>query len=223
MERAMNVTEKIRQEYRDGQLTETIVRRVEKVLFRRLGQVLKITPFYLYQEGIFRDDWQSSANDFDQYEINFLGYEDMKEIAALSRGDWASEEKLLARLKDGHKCFGAKYQGKIAAFTWSGFESCHSQHYRFPLRGNEAYLWDAFTIPSFRGRGIAPYLRFKFYKELQKLGRNIFYSITLFSNEPAVRFKKKLNAKPLILAIHIRLLEKWSWSWKIKNYRYDMD
>lgn len=219
----MNVIKKIRHKYRDGQLTEALVRRVKTVLFRRLRQVLTIKPFYLYKEGIFRDDWQSSVNDFDQYEINFLGYEDMKEIAALSRGDWASEEELLARLKDGHKCFGAKYQGKIVAFTWSGFERCQYRNYGFPLRGDEAYLWDAFTIPSLRGKGIAPYLRFKFCNELQKLGRNTFYSITVCSNKPAVRFKKKLNAKRLILAIHIRLLEKWSWSWKIKNYRYDMD
>ena len=219
----MDVIEKVRQKYRDGQLTETIVRRVKWVLRRRLQQVLKITPFYLHKEGIFRDDWQSIANDFDQYEINFLSYEDMKEIAALSRDDWASEEKLLARLKNGHKCFGAKYQGKIAAFTWSHFERCGAPEYRFPLKRNEAYLWDAFTLPSFRGKGIAPYLRLKFYKELQKLGCDTFYSITFCSNKPAVRFKEKLNAKILMLAIHIRLLEKWSWSWKIKNYRYDMD
>ncbi|MHC4843946.1 MAG: GNAT family N-acetyltransferase [Planctomycetota bacterium] len=222
MDRAMDVTEKIRQKYREGQLTEAIVKKLKTVLIRRLDQVLKITPFYLYQEGIFRDDWQSFANEFDQYEVNFLGYEDMKEIETLSRGDWSSEERLLGRFNDGEKCFGAKYQGKIAAFTWSNFESCHDKRYKFPLRDDEAYLWDAFTIPSFRGKGIAPYLRFKFYEELQKLGRNTFYSITLCSNKSALRFKKKLNAKPLILAIHVRLLKKWSWSWKIKNYRYDM-
>jgi GNAT superfamily N-acetyltransferase len=221
MDRAMDVTEKRRQKYRNGQLTEAIAGRLKTVLFRRLDQVLKIIPFYLYQEGIFRDDWQSSADDFDQYEIGFLSHKDMKEIA-LSRNGWAPEEHLLARLDAGHKCFGAKYQGKIVAFTWSGFEECHYRNYRFPLRGNEAYLWDAFTMPSFRGQGIAPHLRLKFCEELQKLGRNTFYSITLCSNEPAVRFKKKLNAKPLILAIHVRLFKKWHWSWKIKNYRHDI-
>lgn len=221
----MNVIVKIWQKYREGKLTEAILRRVKEALIRRLKQVLNITPFYFYKEGIFKDDWQGSVNDFDQYETGFLGYEDMKEIGALSRGygDGASEDTLLARIKDGHKCFGAKYQGKIAAFVWSSFDSCHAPQYRFPLRGNEVYLWDTFTMPSFRGKGLAPYIWVKFCEELQKLGYDTFYSITLCSNKPALRFRKKLNAKPLILAIHIRLLKKWSWSWKIKSYRNDMD
>ena len=219
----MNIIKKIGHKYKDGQLIETILWRLRKTVLdplKKLGFI--ITPFYLYEEGLSGDIWKSRKDNFDQYEIGFLSPPDMKEIAALSRGDWASEEELLARLKDGHKCFGAKYQGKIVAFTWSGFERCQYRNYGFPLRGDEAYLWDAFTIPSLRGKGIAPYLRFKFYEELQKLGRNTFYSITLCSNKPALRFKKKLNAKPLILAIYIRLLKKRSWSWKIKNYRYDM-
>ena len=78
IERSMNVTEKIRQRYRDGQLTEAIVKKVKTALIRQLDQVLKITPFYLYREGIFRGDRQSFANEFDQYEIGFLGYDDMK-------------------------------------------------------------------------------------------------------------------------------------------------
>ena len=224
MDRAMDLIEKIRQKYRDGQLTEAVVEKVKAVLIRRLHQVLKLTPFILYQEGISRDDWQSTANDFNQYEIGFLDYEDIKEIAAIEpHYEWLTIEKLSAGLKNGEKFFGAKYRGKIVSFSWARFESSDDPFYRFPLRENEVYFWYSYTVSSFRGKGIAPYLRRKFYNELHKLGRDTFHSITHCSNKPAVRFKEKLNAKPLKLFIRIRLLKKWSWSWKIKNYRYDMD
>jgi GNAT superfamily N-acetyltransferase len=142
----------------------------------------------------------------------------MKEIAELSRGDWSSEEKLLARFNDGQKCFGAKYQGKIVSFTWSNFGSCHDLLYKFPLRDDEAYLYDAFTLPSFRGKGIAPYLRVRFYKELEILGQNKFYSISRYLNKPAINFKKKLNARPILLGINLASPRKRYLSLKIKSH-----
>jgi len=215
----MNIIKKIGHKYKDGQLIETILWRLRKTVLDPLKKIgFIITPFYLYEEGLSGDIWKSRKDNFDQYEIGFLSPPDMKEIAALSRGDFSSEEKLLARLNDGQKCFGAKYQGKIVAFTWSNFESCDSSLYKFRLRDDEAYLWDAFTIPSSRGKGIAPYLRLRFQKKLETLGRNKSYSITLFFNRPAISFKKKLNARPIFLGINLASRRKCYLSLKIKSH-----
>ena len=215
----MNVIRKIRHKHRDGQLIEATLWKLKKSVLNPLHKIgLKITPFYLYEEGHFGAIWKSRKDDFDEYEIGFLSPRDMKEIAALSRGDWSSEEKLLARFNDGQKCFGAKYPGKIVAFTWSNFESCHDSLYKFPLRDDEAYLWDAFTIPSSRGKGIAPYLRLRFQKKLETLGRNKSYSITLFFNRPAISFKNKLNARPIFLGINLASRRKCYLSLKIKSH-----
>jgi hypothetical protein len=162
---------------------------------------------------------QSPTHGFDEYAIGFLGPEDMKEIAEIPSRK-ISEEVLLARLGEGKKCFGAKYHGKLAAFTWCNFESCSDPIYRFKLKDNEVYLFDAYTLESFRGKNIAPYLRFKCYEALKALGRNNFYSLSLYFNKPAIKFKKKLNARPLILGLYINVLGRWDRTWKIKKYCY---
>jgi GNAT superfamily N-acetyltransferase len=215
----MNVLEKTRQKYRQGLLTDTIVRKLDKFLFRKLSEKgLKIIPFYLYEEGIFGADWKIYRDGFNEYAIGFLGFQDMKEISSFPRADWASERDLLSRLNDNHKCYGAKYNGRIVAFTWCNFVSCHSLIYKFQLEENEAYLWDAYTSEDFRGKGIAPYLRFKFYEELETLGRNKFYSMSILPNRPAIRFKEKLNARPLILGIYFGKLKKRFFTIRIKTY-----
>ena len=216
----MIVIEKLNYKIRHGLVTDAMVAKLDKILLRRLRSknINVIIPFYLYLEGIFGEYSQYDRDGFEDYEIGFLKPEDMKEIASYQRDGWASEKDLLARLSDGHKCYGVKYRGKIAAFAWCNFQRCHSFLYKFPLRDNEAYLWDAYTIESFRGRGIAPHLRFKFYKVLHTMGRNRFYSFSLFFNRSAIRFKSKLNARPLILCLHFKGLKKNYMSLKITNY-----
>jgi hypothetical protein len=185
-------------------------------LLRRFG--LYITPFYLYLEGNFGQEGQASNNSLNEYDLGFLGPEDMNEVANSERE--GSEKELLARLDEGKKCFAARYHGQLAAYTWCDFESCHAEYYKFKLKKNEAYLFSAHTLMPFRGKNLSPYLRFKFYQSLETLGRNKFYSITLYFNKPAIKFKKKLHAKPLMLGLYIVIFKKWSWSWRIKDYHY---
>jgi len=142
----------------------------------------------------------------------------MEEIALFPRDSWSSEKELLARLSKGHKCYAAKYHNKIVAFTWCNFVNCHSILYNFPLKENEAYLYDAYTTESFRGKGIAPYLRCKFYEALHTMERDVFYSISLLFNKSAVRFKSKLDARLLLLAIHFKRPKKNYLSLKIKDF-----
>ena len=71
---------------------------------------------------------------------------------------------------------------------------------------------------SYRGKGIAPYIRYQLYKELTKLGRNKLYSISDFFNAPAIKFKKKLNAKSHKLILFIEIFNKWRFSLLIKKY-----
>ena len=63
------------------------------------------------------------------------------------------------------------------------------------LKSDEAYLWNMYTMESFRGMNIAPYLRYKSYEVLKGMGRDKLYSISEYFNTPAIKFKLKLNAK----------------------------
>ena len=79
---------------------------------------IKITPYYLFQEGFFitkMPDIKEMASD---YSFQILGSEDMAIIADINRD---REEKFLALLEAGEICIGIKYKGEIAAFMWISF------------------------------------------------------------------------------------------------------
>ena len=190
-----------------------------RLVFDGLAKLgVKIQPYYIVVEGLFNRSLPHLETGFDEYEIGFLGPQYMNEISAIP-GRILSEEKLLLRLKEGKKCFGLKHRKELVAFTWCDFDECNFKGFRFPLKKNEAYLFDAYTLIPFRGKGIAPYLRYQCYKELAKLGRNKLYSISDCLNTPSVRFKKKLNAELLELCLFVEMFKKWHFSSRLKKYR----
>ncbi len=103
------------------------------------------------------------------------------------------------------------------AFNWFDLEESNSRLHRFRLEDSEVYLFDMYTMKTFRGKGIAPCLRYETYKLLRKMGRSKFYSISDFFNITSIRFKEKLNARFLELRLYIRLF-KHPWHWKIKDF-----
>jgi ribosomal protein S18 acetylase RimI-like enzyme len=193
---------------------------IQEILARLAGIGIQIQPYYLVLEGLFggsNPEWESG---FDEFSIGFLSNPDMKHVAALS-GRPASEDKLLLRLKDGMKCFAVQQQGQVIGYTWCDFKECNFVGHRFPLRENEAYLFDAYTSRSFRGRNIAPYMRYQCYKELAKTGRVRLYSITLLFNTSSKKFKQKLNAKPLKLGLFVELFKRWHFDLLVREYKIE--
>jgi hypothetical protein len=181
---------------------------------------IRISPYYIVLEGLFDGNQSDLEKGFDGYDIGFLGPQDMKEISVIPGPDRVfSEEKLLLRLKEGKKCLGVKYRGEIVAFTWFDLVECSSMFYRFSLKKDEAYLFDAHTLMSFRGKGIAPYTRYQCYKELAKLGRDKLFSISECFNTPSIRFKMKMDAKLLELGLFVELFKKWRFNSRLKRYR----
>jgi len=85
--------------------------------------------------------------------------------------------------------------GRLAAFTWYDLGECNYEGWRFPLHDDEAYLFDAFTLAPWRGRGVAPYLRHRVYQLLSGWGRSRFYSVSIRTNKAAIRFKEKLGGR----------------------------
>lgn len=184
----------------------------------RIG--ITISPYYVVLEGLFNGSMPHLEKGFDGYDIGFLNSQDMREISVIPGPDRVfSEEKLLLRLKEGKKCLGVKYRGEIVAFTWFDLVECSSMFYRFLLKKDEAYLFDAYTLMSFRGKGIAPYMRYQCYKELAKLGRDKLFSISEFFNTPSIRFKMKLDAKLLELGLFVELFKKWRFNTRLRRYR----
>lgn len=83
---------------------------------------------------------------------------------------------------------------------------------------DEAYLFDMYTLNEFRGKGLAPFLRDKVYKELNKLGRTKCYSYSSLLNRSSILVHEKLNAKRKSLILHLELFQTWERQYKLKDY-----
>jgi len=184
------------------------------LILRNIG--IEFTPYILLQEDTNFTQIPEIKGITSDYSFELLGPEDMKILGTLKSG--FSENEFLDLLNNGEKCFVLKHNGEIAAFLWINFMRCSYKSTNFNLKNNEAYLWFMYTIKSYRGKNLAPYLKYKSYEILKKMGRDVIYSVVEYLNSPAVNSKKKLNAKKMKLMLFIELFKKNSWSFTIKSY-----
>jgi GNAT superfamily N-acetyltransferase len=125
---------------------------------------------------------------------------------------------MLEKLEKGQKCFGMKHRGDIVAFMWFVFDEFILKPGDPKLNEYEVYLSDMYTMREFRGRGVAPYLRYQSYKVLKEMDKTSFYSVTDFFNKSAIHFKQKLNAKYLSLNFCCEFFRKFHWQFTIRKY-----
>ena len=139
-------------------------------------------------------------------------------LETLDKGWSRPVERIPALLEGTEKCIALKYKDEIAAFMWINLIEFKYKSIVVPLKSNEAYLTDMFTVEGYRGKNIAPYLRYKSYEMLKEMGRNVLYSISICFNTPAVRFKEKLDAKKVNLILVIQLFRKYHTIIKLKTF-----
>lgn len=190
--------------YKRGVPWYGLVLRVSIDTISRLG--LRIDPFHLFLEGLDRARPPAPPQRLEEYDSLFLEHDDMKEIASMPGRD-LSEADLRARLDSGQRCFGVKHGERIIAFTWCNLHACTlDKHRLFDLRDDEASLFDAYTTEAFRGQDIAPWMRYRCYEEMARLGRHQCYSVTIIFNTPALRFKTKLGAESIGRGVYVEVL-----------------
>ena len=180
---------------------------------------LKITIqlYYIVQEGLAGGKIPAYESGLDGYTLEYLGPQDIDSLCAIPLRI-TTRAQYVDYFKHGCLCLGLKKEGRLAAFTWSNLKQMSYAVYTRPLKSDEAYLFDAYTLMDYRGKGIAPYLRYQMYKELAKLGRVKLYSISEYLNTSSIKFKQKLNGKIVALYIWIKLFDGWEWHKLIKEY-----
>jgi GNAT superfamily N-acetyltransferase len=177
---------------------------------QRLVEALKkikimVSPYLIFVEEFYENITSPQIdNELNKYKIIFLGREDMKTIEALP-DRIPTEAELLNRLNEQKVCMALKLGQEIVAFTWYDLKECNIKGIKCPINDNEAYLFDAYTLPSYRGKGIAPFVRYRSYQELKNIGKHRLLSFSDYYNTPAIRFKQKLKAKPVELRIAVSL------------------
>jgi GNAT superfamily N-acetyltransferase len=167
-----------------------------------------IQPFYFIQEGLYEGMDREFADRFSDFSFRYLDKRDMKNIASQVERN-VPLKQLLSHLEKGRRCFGCLVGDELVAFSWFNLDTCTYPGYNFRLAYDEAYLFDAYTFPQYRGRGIAPYVRYRLYKELEALGRTNLLSVSERYNKPAVQFKLKLKATIKDKGVRLVLFNRW--------------
>lgn len=204
-----SLLKKIRSKRKHGLLLHSILH-----MFGRKG--IRIYPYYLIKEKTDVANLPAIRGNIEEYASDFL---DSRDLDTLEQNDEFKGKKaeFQKRLDKGNKCVCLKHQGQIVAHSWFHLEECRFIDSLFELNEDEAYLFDMYTLKSYRGKNIAPFLRYKSYEALKNMGRDSLYSISEIFNAPAVKFKKKLNAEFLGSYLLIDLFRKWKWNLRIKG------
>jgi len=188
-----------------------------QVIRNQLAKIgIEITPYYWIQEGVYPTAVPEINGSFSEYSVEFLKEDDMVEIEKSARGYTA--EVLKSRLRDGNICLGLKHNDDIATFFWAYLDRCRFVPVNIPLGKDEVYLADMYTMEHYRGKNLATYLRYMGYDILIKMGREKIYSVTEYFNSSAVKYKQKLNPKPIRLVLYICLFRKFKRSFVLKTY-----
>ena len=190
-----------------------------QVIQRRLHRLgIDIIFFYIMREtgkGIHPPRLKGPAG---EYRFGFLQPTEVEGISRLPelRQD---ADKIRADMAAGSECLVARHRGLIVASCWATFGSWEFWRKRFPMKKNEAYLSTMYTMKSHRGKNIAPRLRYEMYRALNRRGVDTFYSISEVLNAPAVRFKKKLNARVIRLCVAFAFFGRFRRIITLKRFR----
>jgi len=168
---------------------------------------IRINPFYILREGLHAGaDSQSRAPD--GCEIRVIHHGDLPQFVDFpDRTD--SLESLQERMDRGDIGLGAWLSGTVAGFTWARTDEFLSYLYRFDLRADEAYLYDAYISIPCRGSGLAGHLRYRLYETLAERGRHTLFSVSDRFNRPSLRFKEKLGARIVDFCCHASFFRRW--------------
>ena len=158
----ISVLKKIQTKFRHGMVLQAITYQLARIGF-------EITPYYLFLDSMPEAEIPVINNPDKEYSFESLGPEDMKIIGAINYAGF-SEDKLLVLLEAGEKCFGLKYKGEIACFMWACFSEFSYKSTARILKSDEAYLWFMYTREYYRGKNLAPYLRYKCFNILREMG-----------------------------------------------------
>ena len=182
-------------------------------MLMRLG--IDIDPFVVTQEKIDYCKKPNLKENADLYSFRTLSAKEIENHYLLIGMDPCA---LGALLTSNHIAFGLFYKDQLAAYMMARFQNYEFKSKGFSLEEDEVYMCGAYTYDDFRGKGLAPYLRFKCYEVLSEQGFSKFLSITQYFNRSSLKYKAKLNAKYKTIYLYLEFFHKFNWLFKLKNY-----
>lgn len=186
-------------------------------LRNRLARIgINIMPYYWVQEEVQQCEEPHVKGGVSEYKLRELSLEEL--ILICKDIDNFNLDDLKKDFENCDICLGLENNKEIAAYTCIGLNNFIFNHKEIEINDNEAYLFNMWTFHTFRGRNLAPYLRYKSYEMLNEMGRDAKYSITEYFNKSSIKFKNKLNSRHLKLYIYIELFGMIKKHYLIKSY-----
>lgn len=180
---------------------------------RRFG--VYINPYWVDLESLAFCPEPSLKDDPGLYHLDSINKEDVLLLYHQLR--W-NTDTLTDHIKSEFRGVGLYRNEELEAFMMIRTKSFAFFGKEFQLGQNEAYLENMYTYEKFRGKNLAPYLRYQCYKLLAAEGRTNCYSITQYFNTSSRKFKAKLGAKPSELWLHLGLSKKLHRTILLKKY-----
>lgn len=177
---------------------------------------LDLMPYYWVKEATSPITPPKLRGEDTNFEISIFGETEINYIKDTVIG--IEQKDLLADLKNGEICIGLKNSGEIAAYMFIKCKPFTFRNRYFNLMDTESYLHSMYTFESYRGKNIAPYLRYQSYKYLEKENIKTYYSVSEYFNKSTIRFKEKLNSKPINLYLSVLLFKRWNYNFTLKSY-----
>lgn len=176
---------------------------------------LDFDPYYLEREGLDQSVEPQIRGDATAYSVVPIQAE---EVGILDNIMGMDVQKLKEAIENGQLCIGLKRGSEIAALMFAETRDFVYKHRTFDLGKNEAYLMNMYTFEAYRGKNLAPYLRYHSYKLLRDQGIDSIYSITAYFNKSSLKFKQKLNVQHLQLLMYVGLFKRFHWNYTLKRY-----
>lgn len=175
----------------------------QEILDRLARRGIVVFPYLLTTEA----STEANRPGGNTHEVRWLAPADAAEIVRISLRH-TTADGIVERLAQA-RCLGIFCEGRLAGYTWVTLGNVRVPDSGgvplFELRADEAYLFDMFIGPEFRGARLAPLLRAHLLQALLNEGRAHCYSITLAFNRSSRRFKTRLGAREVELRIYLHL------------------
>jgi ribosomal protein S18 acetylase RimI-like enzyme len=130
--------------------------------------------------------------------------------------------QLEERFARGDACVLARYEGRIVCTSWSSRDDhfFRSVRCRYEVGASEAYLYDSFTDPAFRGRGIAPALGADELRRFRRAGLTRVMMAVRPENVANRRARAKTGFRVFGRIDYLRLGGRsWHWHGTVDSHR----
>ncbi|MEA1970789.1 MAG: hypothetical protein U9N37_04120, partial [Thermodesulfobacteriota bacterium] len=111
----------------------------------------------------------------------------------------ADRSDIQQRLDSGHWCFTARHQGHIVHTCWAATQVFWFNYlsYEIQLASDEAFIYDSYTDPSYRGLNIAATRSVVMMRFFHSAGFRRLLGVVAPENQSAVRIPQKSGYHPI--------------------------